>query len=69
MIENRSVGRPKSSRPYRQNLMRVSKVEDMLERMMDQLHSNSHLRKIIKDELEELREKEIRKIIKKSSMQ
>jgi hypothetical protein len=61
-----SVGRPKSDRPYRKNLIRVSTVEDMLNRIMEQLHPNSHLRKIIKEELTNLIIKENQKVITKS---
>jgi len=64
--DNRKVGRPKSDKHYRQNVIRVSVMEDMLERMMQQLHPNSSLRKIVKDELEELRIRETAKANKKS---
>jgi hypothetical protein len=41
-------------------------VEDMLNRIMEQLHPNSHLRKIIKEELTNLIIKENQKVITKS---
>jgi len=59
------VGRPKSDRPYRQNYVRVAAVEDMLERLASQLNQNSPLKKIIFEELHDLRLRESKKVINK----
>jgi len=59
------VGRPKSNRPYRQNYIRVAAVEDMLERLASQLNPNSPLKKILFEELHDLRLRETKKVINK----
>lgn len=62
---NLKVGRPKSKRPYRKNLIRVGAMEDTLERIIARLDSDSPSFEIVKEELTNLRVKENQKYIKK----
>jgi len=61
-----NAGRPKSNAPYRLNLVRVAQLEDTLERILNQLHPNSPVRKIVNKELNDLRSKENQKVINRS---
>ncbi|MGE7718600.1 hypothetical protein [Priestia megaterium] len=65
MPNTKKSGRRKSDRLYRQNVVRIGVVEDMLERMLEQLHTNSSLRKIVKKELSDLRMRESEKVDKR----
>lgn len=55
------VGRPQTDKPYRQNIVRVGVVEDILERVLEQVPQRSEAKKLIQSELSQFRLNETRK--------
>lgn len=55
------IGRPKTDKPYRQNIVRVGVVEDILERVLEQVPARSVAKKLIENELSQFRLNETRK--------
>ena len=65
MEKVKKIGRPETDKPYRLNRVRVSQVEDMLERILRKVHPNNPMRGIIQQELAELRMRELQKVQKR----
>lgn len=61
----RKVGRPPSDKAYRKNVLRVSKVEDWLESVIDRVPQNSKAKSILVEELELFINQETQKAIRR----